>query len=137
MVLPEEGTLLRIFIGETDKHGAIPLYEWIVGKAKECGLAGQQYCEALKDLALGASFTPPRSCSCQWSNLSLLKLWISRKKSRLSFLSSMKQFRRDWLHSKTSGYASTDAAMSHLPSGYVNCGAAFDARVEVEMGVLR
>lgn len=40
MRLPEEGTLLRIFIGESDKHEGKPLYEWIVRKAKADGLAG-------------------------------------------------------------------------------------------------
>lgn len=40
MVLPEEGYLLRIFIGESDKHGGTLLYEWIVMKAREEGLAG-------------------------------------------------------------------------------------------------
>ncbi len=40
MVLPEKGHLLRIFIGESDKNEGIPLYEWIVKKAREQGLAG-------------------------------------------------------------------------------------------------
>ena len=40
MILPEEGTLLRIFIGESDKHDGAPLYEWIVRRAREQGLAG-------------------------------------------------------------------------------------------------
>lgn len=40
MVLPEQGHLLRIFIGESDKHEGTPLYEWIVRQAKEHGLAG-------------------------------------------------------------------------------------------------
>jgi hypothetical protein len=40
MNLPEEGYLLRIFIGESDKHEGKPLYEWIVLKARESGLAG-------------------------------------------------------------------------------------------------
>jgi PII-like signaling protein len=40
MVLPREGHLLRIFIGESDKHEGKPLYEWIVLKAREQGLAG-------------------------------------------------------------------------------------------------
>jgi PII-like signaling protein len=40
MVLPEEGSLLRIFIGESDKGEGMPLYEWIVRKAREQGLAG-------------------------------------------------------------------------------------------------
>ncbi|MEJ2052919.1 MAG: DUF190 domain-containing protein [Calditrichaceae bacterium] len=40
MVLPEQGHLLRIFIGESDKHDGKPLYEWIVQKARENGIAG-------------------------------------------------------------------------------------------------
>jgi PII-like signaling protein len=40
MQLPQEGTLLRVFIGEADKHAGKPLYEWIVLKAREQGLAG-------------------------------------------------------------------------------------------------
>jgi PII-like signaling protein len=40
MILPEEGQLLRIFIGESDKYEKQPLYQWIVKKARELGLAG-------------------------------------------------------------------------------------------------
>ncbi len=40
MKLPEEGMLLRIFIGEADKHNGRSLYEEIVVKARELGLAG-------------------------------------------------------------------------------------------------
>jgi PII-like signaling protein len=40
MTLPQEGHLLRIFIGENDKHERMPLYEWIVRQAHERGLAG-------------------------------------------------------------------------------------------------
>jgi len=40
MTLPKDGKLLRIFIGENDKHGGQPLYEWIVRAAREQGLAG-------------------------------------------------------------------------------------------------
>jgi len=40
MMLPEEGYLLRIFIGESDRHNGKLLYEWIVTKAREEGLAG-------------------------------------------------------------------------------------------------
>jgi PII-like signaling protein len=40
MILPKEGKLLRIFIGESDRHEGIPLYEWIVRRARESGLAG-------------------------------------------------------------------------------------------------
>jgi uncharacterized protein len=40
MKIPEEGYLLRVFVGESDKHGHLPLYEAIVLKARETGLAG-------------------------------------------------------------------------------------------------
>ena len=40
MQLPQEGSLLRIFIGEADKYEHKPLYEWIVLQAREQGLAG-------------------------------------------------------------------------------------------------
>lgn len=40
MLLPKDGYLLRIFVGERDKHGHLPLYEWIIQQAREHGLAG-------------------------------------------------------------------------------------------------
>jgi PII-like signaling protein len=38
--IPEQGALLRIFIGESDRHEGKPLYEAIVLKAREAHLAG-------------------------------------------------------------------------------------------------
>ena len=40
MTIPEDGYLLRIFVGESDKRGHRPLYEVIVLRAREAGLAG-------------------------------------------------------------------------------------------------
>ena len=40
MNIPEDGYLLRIFVGESDRHGHRPLYESIVLQAREAGLAG-------------------------------------------------------------------------------------------------
>jgi PII-like signaling protein len=40
MTIPEDGYLLRIFVGESDRFGHHPLYEAIVLKARERGLAG-------------------------------------------------------------------------------------------------
>jgi PII-like signaling protein len=40
MVIPEEGLLLRIHLGENDRHDGKPLYEAIVLKAREMHLAG-------------------------------------------------------------------------------------------------
>lgn len=40
MDLPKHGKLLRIFIGENDTYEGMALYEWIVRKAREQGMAG-------------------------------------------------------------------------------------------------
>jgi uncharacterized protein len=51
-MLPENGHLLRIFIGESDKHEGKPLYEWIVLKAKEFGLAGSTVLRGIEGFGL-------------------------------------------------------------------------------------
>jgi PII-like signaling protein len=40
MDIPESATLLRIFLGESDRWEHRPLYEAVVLKAREAGLAG-------------------------------------------------------------------------------------------------
>jgi len=40
MVLPEDGCLLRIFIGESEKVDGKPLYQRLVEEARTSGLAG-------------------------------------------------------------------------------------------------
>ena len=40
MRLPEEAEVLRIFIGESDRHQGKPLYEAIVLEARKRGMAG-------------------------------------------------------------------------------------------------
>jgi len=40
MQLPQDSLLLRIFVGESDRFEGQPLYEAIVLKAREAGLAG-------------------------------------------------------------------------------------------------
>ncbi len=53
MKLPEEAELLRVFIGEADKHHGRPLYEVIVEEARRHGLAGATVLRGL--LGFGAS----------------------------------------------------------------------------------
>ncbi len=43
MELPQEGYLLRIIIGEGNHYQGKHLYEWIVIKARECGIAGAPF----------------------------------------------------------------------------------------------
>lgn len=40
MRIPQEAVLLRIFFGEDERHGHVPLYEAILLKARERQLAG-------------------------------------------------------------------------------------------------
>ena len=40
MMLEGTGKLLRIYIGEKDRHEGMLLYEWLLRKAREQGLAG-------------------------------------------------------------------------------------------------
>ncbi len=40
MSLLERAELMRIFIGESDRHGHVPLYEAIVKEARRQGMAG-------------------------------------------------------------------------------------------------
>lgn len=40
MQIPRDAVLLRVFIGESDRHDGRPLYEAIVLKARELGVAG-------------------------------------------------------------------------------------------------
>ena len=40
MTIPDQGALLRIYLGESDKHEGKPLYEWLVLRSRAAGLAG-------------------------------------------------------------------------------------------------
>lgn len=40
MTLARQGHLLRIFVGESDRHEGMALYEWLVRSAHDHGLAG-------------------------------------------------------------------------------------------------
>lgn len=44
----EEGRLLRIFVGENHRHHGIPLFEAIIQKAREKGLAGATILKAIE-----------------------------------------------------------------------------------------
>lgn len=43
-----QGKLLRIFIGESDRHEGQPLFEWIVREARKQGLAGATVLRGLR-----------------------------------------------------------------------------------------
>lgn len=53
MTLTRKGHLLRVFIGESDRHEGVPLHEWLVRRAREHGLAGATVLRGLE--GFGAS----------------------------------------------------------------------------------
>jgi PII-like signaling protein len=53
MEISGQAVLLRVFIGESDKLGHLPLYEAIVKRAREAGLAGATVLKAV--LGFGAT----------------------------------------------------------------------------------
>ncbi|MDH5305582.1 MAG: DUF190 domain-containing protein [Myxococcales bacterium] len=53
-MLPKEGHLLRIFVGESDRHEGAPLHEWIVRRAREHGLAGATVLRGLEGYGAGS-----------------------------------------------------------------------------------
>jgi len=54
MKLPPEGKLLRIFIGESDRHEGKPLYEWLIIQAKAHGLAGATVLRGIMGFGAGS-----------------------------------------------------------------------------------
>jgi PII-like signaling protein len=53
-MLPKQGQLLRIFIGESDRHEGMPLYEWIVRQAREHDMAGATVLRGLEGFGAGS-----------------------------------------------------------------------------------
>jgi hypothetical protein len=96
MVLPKEGSLLRIFIGESDKHEGTPLYEWIVRKAREHGLAGATVLRGIEGFGAHSRVHTARFSGYRRISRSWLRSWIAWKKSKPFFPSSMRRFERDW-----------------------------------------
>ena len=54
MKLPEEGQLLRIYIGESDHYKGKPLYEEIILKARELNLAGATVLRGIMGFGAGS-----------------------------------------------------------------------------------
>jgi PII-like signaling protein len=65
MNIPEEGYLLRVFIGESDKSGHRPLYEEIVLKAREAGLAGATVLRGVMGFGKNSILHTAKFCACQ------------------------------------------------------------------------
>jgi PII-like signaling protein len=54
MKIAAQGKLLRIFVGEADRYAGRPLYEAIVHKAREIGLAGATVWRGIESFGAGS-----------------------------------------------------------------------------------
>jgi PII-like signaling protein len=77
----EMNSLVRIFIGEDARFDGKPLYESIVLKAREQGLAGATVLRGPMGLDMRAFSVQRKSCVSQEIFLLLSRLSIPRKKS--------------------------------------------------------
>jgi len=112
MVLPKEGSLLRIFIGESDKYEGMPLYEWIVRKAREHGLAGATVLRGIEGFGAHSRVHKRRFSVYRPISQSSSRSSIAWKKSKRFFPRSTVLFERDWRPWSESRFASTEAVRS-------------------------
>ena len=81
MKLEGEGKLLRIFIGEIDKVGHKPLYEVLVRKAREMGLAGATVLRGVESFGAASRIIHTQKyCACRRIFPSLWKSLIQRRR---------------------------------------------------------
>jgi PII-like signaling protein len=66
MKIPEDAVLLRIFIGESDRHRRQPLYEAIVLKAREMQMAGATVLRGPMGFGNQAICTRQKFFACPW-----------------------------------------------------------------------
>lgn len=88
MQIPKDAALLRIFIGEKDRHGHSPLYEALVLKAREAGLAGATVIRGPLGFGPSSILTRRKSCIspriCRSSSKSSMRKHASRPSCRRS-----------------------------------------------------
>ena len=80
MQIPRDAVLLRIFFGEDDKFGHLPLYEAIVLKAREMHLGGATVLRGTSDSAIPAKFIRPKFCGCRRICRSVVEIVDSQEK---------------------------------------------------------
>lgn len=61
MKLPSKAQRLRIFVGDSDRHGCRPLYEVIVEMAREHGMAGATVLRGVLGMGHTVGFTRRKS----------------------------------------------------------------------------
>ncbi len=84
MELPEDAILLRIFIGESDRHRNRPLYEAIVLKARELQMAGATVLRGPMGYGASSRIHTAKSYNFPWICLWSWKSWTPRTRSMVS-----------------------------------------------------
>jgi PII-like signaling protein len=97
MQLPEESYLLRIFIGESDRHDGKPLYEWIVVQARARELAGATVLRGL--MGYGANTREIQTFKIERlsTDLPLIIEIVDEKEKLENFLASIESTIKDGL----------------------------------------
>jgi len=86
MHLPEEASLLRIFIGEADRHAGKPLYEWIVREACKQGLAGATVLRGLMGFGANTRVIHTFKIECLSEDLPVVVEIVDTKEKLETFL---------------------------------------------------
>ncbi|MCI5144923.1 MAG: DUF190 domain-containing protein [Candidatus Electrothrix sp. AR3] len=85
MEQPSEGYLLRIIIGENTKHDKKQLYEWIVLKAREDGIAGATVFRGMMGYGVSARIKTS-SILCLSDDLPVIIELVDRRRMLEEFL---------------------------------------------------
>ena len=101
MHLPEEGSLLRIFIGESDRHAGKPLYEWLVLQAREQGLAGATVLRGIMGFGANTRVIQTFKIERLSEDLPIVVEIVDTKEKLEAFLELMtRTSKQAWSHSK-------------------------------------
>jgi PII-like signaling protein len=102
MKVPENGQLLRIFIGESDKWEGIPLYEAIILKARELNIAGATMLRGMMGYGAASRIHTAKILRLSEDLPVVVEIVDSAEKSRHCFRSSTRWWKKVWSRSKTS-----------------------------------
>ncbi len=91
-----DGTLLKIYIGESDRHEGQPLYEWILQEARRRNLAGATVIRGLAGFGAKSMIHTSKILSLS-QDLPIMIEIVDRKERIDSFLPLLKDVIKDGL----------------------------------------
>lgn len=119
-MLPLDGMLLRIFVGEADRHGSRPLYEWIVTEAKAQGFAGATVLRGLMGFGAGSRVIHTFKIERLSEDLPIIVELVDQPERIDSFLAFLEQ------HIHTGFLATTETIHIRLHRGHSATGSGTD-----------